>query len=72
MIIIRHDATNTVYVTFFTHEALENLRCKHNLAMSPAYPTFDEGGAITHWEAEASAIKFLKEAAPESILVASI
>lgn len=68
MIIIRHDDTNTTYLTFFTHESLGHLRRKHGLAMSPAYPMLDESLAITHWVSEASAIKFLKEAAPDSIL----
>lgn len=71
MVIIRHDATNTVYVTFFTHEALEHVRRKHGLALSPSYPMLDESKAITHWEADASAIEFLGEAAPDSMWVAN-
>ena len=68
MIIIRHDASNTTYITFFTHEALDHLRRKHELAMSPAYPMLDESKAITHWVAEPSAIKFLKGVAPDSVI----
>lgn len=71
MVTIRHDATNTFYVTFYTHETLEYLRCKHDLPMSPAYPMLDESKAITHWEAEPSAIKFLRELAPNLIWVAN-